>query len=188
MVENIIDKTSQNEINFMKTQAEKSFYLGEYKENVVMALTIDQINSGLVYEEIMLEMKKPTTASVKFRRDIPLKNLKPYIREAEKLGIRYILEDALDFVGNIGLVVVSKEAFDNNNREIVVEDIAIKFEKAGLYPEYIKYFGKKLCAKHYDMVAHKMPEYLKKYEKLNFIDTLFGSNCPICRVEREKNK
>lgn len=188
MVDNIIDKTSQNELSFLKTQAEKSLYLGEYKENVIMALTEDQINSGYVYEEILAEMKKPTTASLKLKREIPLKNFRPYIREAEKIGLRYTLVDELTLQGSIALVVVSKEPFDSNDREILVEDMGEKFEKAGLYPEYVKCFGKKLCDKHYEMVEKNLPQYTKKYEKLSFFDKLFGAICPICQVERERNK
>lgn len=185
---NIVDKTSQTEINFLKTQAEKSFYLDEYKENVALALTEEQIDSGLVYEEVLLEMKKPSTAYLKMKRDIPLKKLKPYIKEAENLKVRYTLVDSLDLRGNIGLVVVSKEPFNTEDRVIVVEDIAEKFEKVGLYPEYVKYFGEKLCEKHYNMVEEKLPEYAKRYEKLTFVDRLFGKDCPICRVEKEKSR
>ena len=58
----MITKAEQTKINFLKTQAEKSFYLNEYKENVSMALTDEQINSGLVYQDIINEMKKSSTA------------------------------------------------------------------------------------------------------------------------------
>lgn len=185
---NIVDKTSQTKINFLKTQAEKSYYLDEYKENVAMALTEEQINSGLVYEEIIEELKKPSTAYLKMKRDISLKKLKPYIIEAEKVHVRYTLVDALDLRGDIGLVVVAKDPFDTNDRKIVLEDIGEKFKKAGLYSDYVKYFGEKLCEKHYNMVLEKLPEYAKRFEKLTFVDRLFGKDCPICRVEKEKNR
>ena len=188
MDESLITKASQTKINFLKTQAEKAFYLDEYKENVAMALTEEQLNSGLVYEEIILEMKRTRTAYVKMRRDIPLKNLKPYILEAEKSHVRYTLVDALDLRGNIALVVVTKEPFDTNDREIVLDDIGEKFEKAGLYREYIKYFGQKLCSKHYKLVAERLPKYKDRFEEMTLIDRLFGKECPICRLEKEKNR
>jgi uncharacterized protein YueI len=186
--DSLITKAEQTKINFLKTQAEKSFYLNEYKENVSMALTDEQINSGLVYQDIINEMKKSSTACIKMRRDIPLKNLKPYILEAEKLNVRYTLVDALDLQGNIGLVVVTKEPFDTNDREIVLEDIGDKFEKAGLYREYIKYFGEKLCTRHYNLVAEKLPEYKERFQELTLMDRIFGKECPICRLEKEKNR
>ena len=52
------------------------------------------------------------------RRDIPLKSLQPYIMAAEKIGLQYTLVDALDTQGDIGLVVVSKEAFDDEKTDI----------------------------------------------------------------------
>ena len=186
--DSLITKAEQTKINFLKTQAEKSFYLNEYKENVSMALTDEQINSGLVYQDIINEMKKSSTACIKMRRDIPLKNLKPYILEAEKLNVRYTLVDALDLQGNIGLVVVTKEPFDTNDREIVLEDIGDKFEKAGLYREYIKYFGEKLCTRLYNLVAEKLPEYKERFQELTLMDRIFGKECPICRLEKEKNR
>ena len=123
MDESLITKASQVKINFLKTQAERSFYLNEYKENVSMALTEAQLNSGLVYQEIIDEMKKDTTAYIKMRRDVSFKNLKPYILEAEELKVRYTLVDALDLQGDIALVVVTKETFESNEREINLEDI-----------------------------------------------------------------
>lgn len=179
----------EEKLRFLKVQAERAFYLDEFKENIAMALTEDQINSGVVYPEIFIEMKKETTAYIKMRRDIPLKNFKPYINEAEKSGVKFTLVDSLNLSGNIALVVVSKEAFDNNDdRMIVLPDVSEKFKNAGLYPEYVKYFGQKICDKHYKMVEDKLPEYKNKFENLTFLDKLFGKSCPICRVEKEKNK
>lgn len=186
--ESLVTKASQVKINFLKTQAERSFYLNEYKENVSMALTEDQLNSGLVYQGIIDEMKKDTTAYIKMRRDIPLKNLKPYILEAEKSKVRYTLVDALDLQGNIALVVVTKEPFDSNDRQIVLDDIGEKFEKAGLSREYIRFFGQKICDKHYNLIAEKLPQYKDRFQRLTFIDKLFGKDCPICKLEKEKNR
>ncbi len=98
-------------MNFLKATAERSFYLDEFKENIILALTDKQIMSGIIYKEAIVEMKKETTARVKMRRDIPSKSLQPYIMAAEKIGLQYTLVDALDTQGDIGLVVVSKEAF-----------------------------------------------------------------------------
>ncbi len=187
MSENIIDKRNSAKINFLKTQAEKSLYLDEFKENVILALTEKQIMSGIIYTEIMDEMKKEGTACIKMRRDVPLKSFNPYILEAERVGIQYTLVDALDMRGEIVLVVVSKEAIDNENREIILEDEEEKFSKVGLSTAYPKFLGEKLCAKHYKMLSEKMPSYKEKFEELNLLDRLLGRTCPICRKEKERN-
>lgn len=143
MNENLIDKESQVKINFLKTQAERAFYLDEFKENVALALTEEQLRSGIVYPEIIERIKQSDVAYIKMKREIELKFLKPYIVEAERINVRYTLVDSLNLLGNIALVIVVKDAFDTNEREILIKDIREKFQEVGLYPEYVKYFGKK---------------------------------------------
>ena len=139
-----IDKESQVKINFLKTQAERAFYLDEFKENVALALTEEQLRSGIVYPEIIERIKQSDVAYIKMKREIELKFLKPYIVEAERINVRYTLVDSLNLLGNIALVIVVKDAFDTNEREILIKDIREKFQEVGLYPEYVKYFGKKI--------------------------------------------
>lgn len=188
MSENLIDKESQGKLNFLKTQAERACYLDEFKENIALALTEEQLRSEVVYPEIIERMKKDDVAYIKMKRDIELKYLKPYIVEAENSKVRYTLIDSLNLLGNIGLVIVVKEAFDDNERAIVVKDMREKFKEVGLYPEYVKYFGKKICEKHYSMVEKKLPGYEKKFKKLTIFNQFFGESCPICRIEKEKNE
>ena len=168
MNENLIDKESQVKINFLKTQAERAFYLDEFKENVALALTEEQLRSGIVYPEIIERIKQSV--------------------EAERINVRYTLVDSLNLLGNIALVIVVKDAFDTNEREILIKDIREKFQEVGLYPEYVKYFGKKICEKHYSLVEEKLPGYEKKFKKLTIFNQLFGESCPICKIEKEKNK
>lgn len=188
MSENLVDQESQVKLRFLKMQAERAFYLDEFKENIALALTEKELKSGYVYPEILEEMKKSTTAYIKLKKEISLKYLKPYILEAEKNRLRYTLVDGLNLLGDIGLVVVSKEAFETNEREIVVKSMEEKFEKNGLYVEYIKYFGEALCERHYRLLKDKMPEYVFQFKKLTFLDKLFGKGCPICKIEKEKNR
>lgn len=188
MDESLIDEKNKVSMKFLQTQGEKAFYLDEFKENIALALTEDQLNSGVVYPEILERMKNSDVAYIKMKREIALKFLKPYILEAEKIDLRYTLVDSLNLLGNIGLVVVTKEAFDDNEREIVVKSIEERFEEAGLGPDYVKNFGKKICEKHYSLVEDRLPGYEKKFKKLTIFNHLFGESCPICRAEKEKNK
>ena len=187
MSENIIDKQNEAKLNFLKANAEKTLYLDEFKENVILALTEKQVLSGVVYQRVIDQMKKTETARMKMRRDVPLKAFKPYIMAAEKAGLQYTLVDALDTRGDIALVMVAKEAFEDPNRNIILEDLEEKFEKAGLSSEYIKKIGSKLCKKHYDLLSEKMPLYKEKFEKLTILDRIFGKECPICRKEKEND-
>lgn len=178
----------EEKLRFLKLQAERDFYLNEFKENIIIALTEEQINSGIVYQEVLNQIKSGKVACLKMKRELPLTKLKPYITTAEKIGVKYELVDALNFRGKIGLVVVSKVPFDNEHREVVVPSIEDKFENVGLSREYVKYFEKKICEKHYELVKNKIPNYENRFKKINFLDKLIGVNCPICKLEKEKEK
>lgn len=186
MNENLIDKESQVKINFLKTQAERAFYLDEFKENVALALTEEQLRSGIVYPEIIERIKQSDVAYIKMKREIELKFLKPYIVEAERINVRYTLVDSLNLLGNIALVIVVKDAFDTNEREILIKDIREKFQEVGLYPEYVKYFGKKICEKHYSLVEEKLPGYEKNLKSWQFLISYLEKVVLYVRLKRRK--
>ena len=174
----IVNEREKTKINFIKTQMQKGEYLGEFKENILAALTKDQLEEDDVYGEILLEMKKSEASIVKMRRDIPLKCLKPYIREAENIGLRYQLVDGLSYRGDIALVVVSKEVQDNSDKNLVIRDMDQDFLDAGLDEKLSKARGKKICKECYSKIEEKLPQYLSEYKKAGVIDKLLGFRCP----------
>ena len=58
MNDNIIDKPNAAKLNFLKATAERSFYLDEFKENIILALTDKQIMSGIIYQEVIVRDEK----------------------------------------------------------------------------------------------------------------------------------
>lgn len=187
MIDNEIrDAQFQTRKKFFQTQAEKEKYLQEFKENIIISLNKDEIESGVIYPEIIEAMHEPDAILLKMRRDIPLKFLKPYIEVAEKISLRYTLIDALSFVGDVGLVIVSKEAMDNENHNLTMDSIEQKFIEKGLSPAYPRNFGKKICKKHYKLLSETMPLYRGSFQEFSLIDRIFGQICPICENERKK--
>lgn len=182
----IINEKEKAKINFQKTQAEKNYFLGEFKENVILAVPIERLD-GKFLSEIVDAMKRSDAILLKIRRDVPLKNVKIYINEAEKLGIRYRLVDGLSFYGEIGLIVVSKDVLETN-REILAKKRGYEYEENGLSASYADYEGEKLCDKHYKLLSEKLPSYLNKFKKINFMDKLLGIKCPICEEEKKGTK
>lgn len=182
----LIDERERAKINFLKSQMEKNYYLGEFKENIIIALHKKQLEDGIVYPEVLEAMKEWDAILLKMRRDVPLKFLKPYIEEAERIGLRYTLVDSLENLGDIALVVVSEEALANQNEDIVLDDIEEIFQGAGLPPGYSKAIGKKICKKHYELIEEKLPAYKGLFRKMSFFDKLIGKICPIDEVERRK--
>ena len=181
----LIDEKEKKMNQLYEIQHEKKYYLGEYKERVLAALKIDQLVEDDLYEEIVEAMKDPRAKLLKLRRDVGLKYLKPYIKEAEKLNFRYELIDGLEYMGDIGLVVISDKAIENQKDDVVIRDMDQDFLDVGLGYEYSKNVGKKICNQCYLKIQDKLPSHLHEFKKLTIIDKLLGTKCPICR-DRKK--
>lgn len=186
MQDEIRDAKFQAQKKFLMTQAERDQYLEEFKENIIVSLNKKDIESGIIYPEIVEAMHEPDAVLLKMRRDIPLKFLKPYIEVAEKINLRFTLIDALNFVGDVGLVVVSKDAMDNKNNDVVLDTIEQKFKNAGLSEAYPKNFGKKICRKHYKLLSERLPLFKGSFKEFSFMDKILGHVCPICEEERKR--
>ncbi|MGL4998615.1 MAG: DUF1694 domain-containing protein [Cetobacterium sp.] len=186
MVDDIINEREKAKLNFLKSQAEKLFYLGEFKENVLAALEKEEMERNFIHNEIKDIMKSEKAILLKINRDIPFDSIKIYIDEAEKIGLRYMLVDDITFRGNVGLVVVSKEPLDNENTEVILESITKVYTDAGLDESFIYGEGKKICSKHYKELKEKLPSHLNKFEEMNFFDKLFGKVCPIDRFNKKE--
>lgn len=187
MIDNEIrDAQYKTRQKFFETQVEREKYLQEFKENIIISLNKEEIESGVIYPEIIEAMHEPDAVLLKMRRDIPLKFLKPYIEIAEKIGLRYTLIDALSFIGDVGIVIVSREAMNNENHDLTMDSIEEKFIEKGLSSAYPKNFGKKICKKHYKILSEMLPLYRGSFQEFNLIDKIFGQVCPICEDERKK--
>ena len=44
-----------------------------------------------------------------------------------------------------------------------------------------KAMGNKICKFHSDIIEKEIPEYRNYYGKIEFMDSLFGTKCPICQ-------
>ncbi|MGL4424931.1 MAG: DUF1694 domain-containing protein [Cetobacterium sp.] len=186
MVDDIINEREKAKLNLFKAQAEKLIYLDEFKENVLAALEKQEIERNFIHKEIKDIMKNENAVLLKIRRDIPFDCIKPYIDEAEKIGLRYMLVDDTTFRGNVGLVVVSKEALENEDSEVIVQSATKIYTDAGLNENFIYGEGHKICPKHYKMLKEKLPNNLDKFEEMNFFDRLFGKVCPIDRFDKKE--
>lgn len=173
---------------FAKTQAEKNFYLGEYKERVLGALTKDQLIKDDVYQEIYFLMEQPESYLLKLSRDVGLKHLKPYISYAEKIGLKNQLVDGLNYRGDIGLVIVSKEALINQRKDLIIRDMDQDFIDAGLGEVVSKSRGSRICRKHYHKIEELLPNYLNDFKKIGILGKLIGQTCPICEAEKNSNR
>lgn len=177
----VLNEREKTKIRFIKTQMEKGDYLGEFKENVIAALKKDQLEEDDIYPEIVEAMKDADVTLLKMRRDVSLDRLKPYIRVAEELGLRYQLVDGLSYRGDIALVLVTKDALDNSDEDVLIRDMDQDFIDAGLGEEISKARGKKICKECYKKIQKTLPEYLSDFRKMGILDTILGNKCSACK-------
>jgi len=180
--EEIINQKEKFRMEFLKIQSEKGLYLGEYKERVIAGLTKLQIIEDDVYPEIIESINMKKAYLLKMSRELDIKKLKPYIIAAEKRELKYELVDGLEYSGDVGLVVVSKEALPELKQrdDIIIRDMDQDFIDAGLGEIYSKNRGKRIDKNCYENVRKKLPKHLFEFKKLRFIDRVLGRKCPIC--------
>lgn len=182
----IFDQKEKVRVRLQKLQIEKNYYLGEYKENVIIAIKKENIN-GKSSQKILDLMKRKDAILLKINRQIDLKNIREYIKYAEKIGLNYRLVDGISFLGEIGIVLVSKEVFNNEKENIILESEEERYMERGLCSTYAKYEGKKICKKHFNLLKRKFSEKKGNFSEIKLVDKLFGVKCPICQEEGEKN-
>lgn len=180
----LFDEKERARVKFQQVQVEKNYFLGEFKENVILAVRKQQLD-GKILREVADAMKREDAVLLKISRNISLKKVKVYIDEAEKIGIKYRLVDGLSFIGDVGLVVVSKESFDNADKDVILEKRSQPYEDLGLPASFSEHEGEKICRRHYTMVMDKIPLFAKRFDKLDVFDRLFGKKCPICEEEKK---
>lgn len=177
----MMDEIEKNRMSFLKTQSEKNMFLGEYKERIIAALAKDQIIEDDVYPEIIAAINESRAYILKMARDLPLKKLKPYILEAERIKLKYQLVDGLTYSGNIGLIIAAKDALDEVKENVVIRDMDQDFIDAGLGEKFSKNKGKKICNECYEKVEKKLPQYKNEFKKINILDKILGVKCAVCK-------
>jgi len=182
----IFDEKEKVRVKLQKLQIEKNYYLGEFKENIIIAAKKKSLN-GKSNQKFLDLMNRKDATLLKINRQVNLKNVREYIKYAEKIGLSYRLVDGISFSGDIGMVLVSKEAFENEKEDIILESEEERYLEKGLNPIYEKYEGKKICKKHFYLLKNKFSEKVEKFSEIKFLDKLFGVKCPICKEEGEKD-
>jgi len=181
----LLDKKEKTMNHIYNIQQQKSYYLGEYRERVLVALKEDQLIEDELYPEVIEAMKDKRAKVLKLKRNVGLQYLKPYIKEAEKLNFRYELIDGISYRGDIALIVATEESIDNEEDDVVIRDVDQDFLDAGLGYEFSKNQGKHVCNECHLKIEDKLPNYIDKFQRLTFIDKLLGKQCPVCR-DRKK--
>ena len=160
---------------------EKNSFLGEYKERVLAALTFDEVNEKGIYNEIEKALGDKEAKKMIVSREVDFKCIKKYLDIAKSKHISCKMMDNLLNTGEVCLVVASDDALNHPLENPIVESKIEKIREKNLPDIYYKAIGKKLCSFHSDIIEKEIPEYKDYYGKIEFLDSLFGTKCPVCQ-------
>lgn len=157
---------------------ERSRYLGQFRERVLIALTVAQVEEPGVYAEVMDALRDPRARMLILRRDVQLDRASDYIELALEQQIAFKRVDEPGFKGSIGLVVVANDAVDVP--EVQIPDRRLRLLELGFSEKLIDSVGKKLCAKCWEKLATLYPQELVNYRRITWVDILLGEHCVAC--------
>ena len=160
---------------------EKNSFLGEYKERVLAALTFDEVNEKGIYNEIEKALGDKEAKKMIVSREVDFKCIKKYLDIAKSKHISCKMMDNLLNTGEVCLVVASDDALNHPLENPIIELKIEKIREKNLPDIYYKAMGNKLCSFHSDIIEKEIPEYKDYYGKIEFLDSLFGTKCPICQ-------
>ena len=160
---------------------EKNSFLGEYKERVLAALTFDEVNEKGIYNEIEKALGDKEAKKMIVSREVDFKCIMKYLDMAKSKHIPCKMMDNLLNTGEVCLVVASDDALNHPLENPIVESKIEKIREKNLPDIYYKAIGKKLCSFHSDIIEKEIPEYKDYYGKIEFLDSLFGTKCPVCQ-------
>ncbi len=177
----IIKNIEKIKDKMLASKLEKNYFLGEYKERVMVALTFDEVEEKGIYNEISQALEKGEAKKMIISREVAFDSIKKYINIAKNRHIPYKMIDNLLNTGNIGLVVVSDNALRFPPENPVVESKREKIEGKHLPLVYYEALGNKICKFHMEIIQIEIPEYKQYYTEIKFMDSFFGTTCPICK-------
>jgi uncharacterized protein YueI len=155
---------------------EKKIYLGEFRERVIVALSVDEVfyEEGVAVARDALKDPKADRLIVNHNK-MTSRWSKEYMSLAQEFDKEYksFQTQAREAMG---LVVVSKEAVNRENIRVTLQLLPDKFQHAE---------HKKLCKECYRELEELAPERVRDFKKLGLTDRLLGKSCGVSPEEHK---
>lgn len=159
---------------------EKVYYLGGFKENVLMLLSQQQVAEVAIYPEVIEALQDKRATKMIINGNINISFIEKYKKIAEKMNKPYTVRSDPEFKGTTGLLVVSDEAIDI--QVVTVQDRSQRLKGLGLSSTLINLVGKKVCKECLKQIVEADPKEAVNYHELTFLDRIGGESCPAHQV------
>ncbi|WP_051412026.1 YueI family protein [Halonatronum saccharophilum] len=161
---------------FELKKGERNRFLGEFRERVLKALTLEEVEEPGTYPEVLDAIKDSDAKKLIIDRRVDMDAAREYINLARKNNISFKKVSSPDFKGDTALVVVSDKAIHRDNISVSKEDDGL--DGIGIKEEVIRAKGEKICDECYDLIEENAPNKLKNYKKMSWVDKLLAKKCP----------
>ena len=94
---------------------ERARFLNNFRERVIKALTIKQVEEEGTYKEILQAIKDPRACKLVVSGDVKLQFAMEYVNLARQHNLQFTISHNPGYKGDIGLVVVGECAVDEEN-------------------------------------------------------------------------
>ena len=94
---------------------ERARFLNNFRERVIKALTIKQVEEEGTYREILQAIKDPRACKLIISGDVRLNCAMDYVNLAREHNLQFSISHNPNYKGDIGLVVVGECAVDEEN-------------------------------------------------------------------------
>jgi len=150
---------------------EKRKWLGEFRERVILGLTMEQSFMIEAQDYVEDALKDNMAEIIIVNQKIPMEVMSKYMKLAKDTSKEFKTistnsEEAM------GIVVVSRQAVERGNVEVEIKEVPARFKETN---------NKEICGDCYKEVTVKWPKFSKRFKKFGFLDRIMGTKCPICK-------
>ncbi|QEK13214.1 DUF1694 domain-containing protein [Crassaminicella thermophila] len=152
--------------------SEKRYWLGEFRERVILALTFEQIYRKEALKVVEEKCKDKRVDKIILEDNVQSTVAEKFMELASKYDKDYKMIDTQNKLGEIALVLASNEAVDE-------KDVLIK--QMPILPDiFYNAKNKKLCKKHMQMLKEEAPLFVDEFQEITFLDRVMGVKCGVC--------
>jgi len=158
---------------------EKKIYLGEFRERVIVALSVEEVfyDEGVAVAEEALKDPMAHRLIVNHNK-LTSQWTRKYMGLAQKHRKEY-KSFHTEAQEAMGLVVVGKEAVNRENIRVKLRLLPDKFQHAT---------HQKLCDECYEELKVLAPDRVDEFKKLGLMDRLMGKSCGVPLAEHHEHK
>ena len=149
---------------------EKRIWLGEFRERVILGLTIEQAMMMEAFSVVKRFLKDPKSEILIVNNNIPMDIARNYMVLAREMDKEY-KSMATDAKDAMGLVIVSRSPVQYEDVLVDIKPIPEKFKNLT---------SKNLCGDCYDELVEINPDIAKEYKRVGFFGKLIGIPCNSC--------